>query len=151
MIVQHETMNKLHASSINTLRIMTYHKKPIGAVLRIGVGESNIDNASSGGIYAQVDLKAGIVTSHALNYAGNTVIRHPDTKVIIPGFEIPMWHECLQFVRKCAESIEGVPLVGWDIAVGPKGPVLVEVNERPDPFLIQSISRAGIKNSLNGE
>lgn len=149
--MQHEIMAKLHKSSINTLRIMTYHKKPIGAVLRIGVGDSNIDNASSGGIYAQVDLKEGVVVSCALNYAGDKVIRHPDTGMIIPGFEIPMWSECLQFVEECSDIIKGVPLVGWDIAIGPEGPILVEVNERPDPFLVQSISKVGIRNSLNGE
>lgn len=91
-------MAKLHKSSITTLRIMTYHKKPIGEVLRIDVGDSNIDNASSGGIYVQIDLKEGIVVSCALNHAGDKVIRHPDTGMIIPGFEIPMWSECLQFV-----------------------------------------------------
>lgn len=151
LITQHETMGKLHNSSINTLRIMTYHKKVIGAVLRIGVGNSNIDNASSGGIYAQIDVEEGVVISCALNYAGEKVIRHPETGIIILGFEIPMWSECLKFVNKCLNIIEGVPLVGWDIAISPDGPVLVEVNERPDPFLIQSVSKEGIQSNLNGE
>lgn len=41
--------------------------------------------------------------------------------------------------------------MGWDVAIGPEGPIFVEVNERPDPFLVQSITKVGIRNSLNGE
>lgn len=34
----------------------------------IGGGNSNIDKASSGGVYVQVDIKEGVVVSCALNY-----------------------------------------------------------------------------------
>lgn len=39
----------------------------------------------------------------------------------------------------------------WNIVINPDDLVLVEVNERPNFFLIQSISKAGIRSDLNGE
>lgn len=141
LVVQNEIMNTLHRDSINTIRIMTYKGKPITAILRMGVGNSNIDNASSGGIYAEVDINEGVVISLAMDYKGDEYIYHPTTRVIILGFKIPMWEKCLEFVAD-------TPLVGWDIAVGLNEPILIEVNERPDPFLKQSPRKIGIKSLI---
>lgn len=149
LIKQNQVMAELHEESVNTIRIMTYKGRVIAAILRMGVGKSEIDNASSGGIYAAVDIKTGIVVSHALNYKGEKYIYHPTTQTIIPGFQIPMWNECLNYVKEGAKLIKGVPLVGWDIAVTDDGPTLVEVNESPDPFLAQSILGEGIAKEIN--
>ena len=40
-------------------------------------------------------------------------------------------------------------VIGWDIAVIPSGPTLIEVNERPDLILLQQVLVIDIDNNLN--
>ena len=42
----------------------------LGVIWRIGAGESIMDNAGSGGMYASIDHQLGIVESDAVNYKG---------------------------------------------------------------------------------
>lgn len=148
VIRQHEQMNKLYPHSVNTLRVVTFRREIIGCVLRIGAGGSEVDNASSGGMYAEVNIDNGIIMTSARNYLGQEYFQHPDTKVSIIGFSIPMWEQCKEIIEKAGSLTDGVPLVGWDVAVTPDGPVLVEVNERPDMFLLQHPRGRGMRSIL---
>ena len=148
LIIQHEKMHELYPKAINTIRYITLNAKPLGAVLRMGIGGSNIDNASSGGMYAAIDLESCTVQTPAFQYEGQRYQIHPDTNIIIPGFEIPMWKECEKFVKDACELISGIPLIGWDIAITPNGPTLVEVNEAPDLFLLQHPLQQGLRKIL---
>ena len=55
----------------------------LGVIWRIGAGESIMDNAGSGGMYASIDHQLGIVESDAVNYKGENFNVHPDTGVQI--------------------------------------------------------------------
>ena len=118
----------------------------VGCILRVGVGDSEIDNASSGGIYALVDCESGLVTTEAMNYKGERYERHPDTGVAFIGFSIPLWDKCKALVNEAAPLTKGVPMVGWDIAITPQGPTIIEVNESPDLFILQSPKQTGARN-----
>lgn len=142
-------MNRLHAQSVNTVRVITYHNQIIGTVLRMGIGKSVLDNGSSGGIYAEVDRESGIVVSQASDYDGNEYWVHPDTGVTILGFEIPFWNECKKMIKQACPLTDGCPLVGWDVAITPNGVTLIEVNERPDLFLLQHPRNIGVRDRLN--
>ena len=69
LIEQAEGMAVLHKQSINTIRISTFSLRGevtlLGAALRMGTGNSMVNNAGAGGIYASVDIKEGIVNSIA--------------------------------------------------------------------------------------
>jgi len=53
---------------------------------------------------------------------------HPDTGVVIGDFQLPLIDEVKAFVDRVARVVPQVQYVGWDIVVGPEGPVLVEGN-----------------------
>lgn len=137
LIVQHDKMKSLHPDSVNTIRITTEDKKIIGVMMRIGAGGSAVDNACSGGMFAQVDVDNGIVVTNAFNYNGEVFFKHPDTNVTFLGFEIPMWTECIKLIEEAAEILPEIPIIGFDIAITDNGPVIVEVNECPDLALLQ--------------
>lgn len=151
LIVQHPAMSELNPSSVNTIRVMTKDGAIIGAALRIGVGSSFVDNASSGGIYAEVDVDSGVALCRAINGMGDVFTLHPDTGVAIPGFKIPFWSECTEMVRTAAKKIPDVSLVGWDVAVTSKGPTLVEANVDPMLELVQAPCGHGLANRLLGK
>jgi D-alanine-D-alanine ligase-like ATP-grasp enzyme len=47
-----------------------------------------------------------------------------------------------------ARVMRTVPLIGWDIACTEKGPVIVEMNEHPDSFLMQFAERRGLLDGM---
>lgn len=150
LIVQHDSLSRLFPYSVNTIRIFTYKSKVIGAVLRVGTGKSFLDNASSGGIFAPIDLSAGVVTNGAVTFSmAEKVITHPDTKIVFPGFLIPYWSECKKMVEEAAHLLPGIPLVGWDVAVTNNAPVLIEANSEPEIPLLQIPAKTGIRKMID--
>jgi D-alanine-D-alanine ligase-like ATP-grasp enzyme len=47
-------------------------------------------------------------------------------------------------VVEAARLMRHVPLIGWDVAALDSGPVIVEMNERPDFFLPQLADARGV-------
>lgn len=152
VIKQDERMEALHPGSVNTVRIPTVRKKD-GSValfhplLRAGMGDAVIDNGTSGGIMAPVDPETGIVTQKGITFDGKTYLVHPDTKTIIPGFQIPRWDEAVEMVRELAKVVEGVRYVGWDCALTESGWLMVEGNIHGQ-FGEQYATRRGVKREL---
>ena len=149
LIVQHPVLSQIYSHSVNTIRVFTYNTKVIGAVLRIGQGGAKIDNASSGGIFAPIDITTGIVTSGAFDFnLSEVLVVHPDTKKPIPGICIPYWGKCKTMVEATSTLLEGLPLIGWDVAITENGPILVEANCEPEIPLLQIPAKYGIRNIL---
>ncbi len=148
LIEQHSVMSSLHQNSINTVRIVTVAGKCVASALRMGCGGSVMDNAVSGGLFALVDIETGIVTTMGMNYENLRVVKHPDSGVIIPGFSIPYWKESKKLVEDAAHVVNKLRIIGWDIAITPNGPTLVEANDEPGMPLLQVPARKGIRRQL---
>lgn len=131
-IIESDELLSFHPNSVNTVRFATFNKnKKIYngfAFLRIGQGESVVDNLGAGGISAAIDLETGIITSTGKDEKLNEYIIHPDTKKQIIGFKIPKWNELLKIVNEVAEMIPDYPYISWDFALTSKGWVLIEAN-----------------------
>lgn len=148
IIVQHKKMEQLHPASINSLRIMSCGKKVLGAVVRIGIGGNVVDNACAGGMFAQVEVETGIIVTKAVTYSGKEFYKHPDTGIMLLGFEIPLWDKCIELVKEAAEILPNIPITGFDIAITPDGPVLVEVNDEPGFHLLQQMQTIQMRTKL---
>lgn len=130
-IHQHPTMNKLYADAVNIIRIQTIYDQRgchfLCATLTIGY-KNKIANASSNSIFALVDVKNGKVSTDGCDYNDNRYINHPETGIIIKGFQIPMWNEILKMLEKAASRVPQIGYVGWDIAITKNGPLIIEGN-----------------------
>lgn len=132
---QHNDLNIMYSYSINTLRAMTCqlpNRMPQVACarMRFGRGGMVVDNGTSGGFHAGVDLSSGKIKSigfRAPIYGVNTYEQHPDTGVPIKGFQIPMFQEGLALATAAAAHLP-YPLAGWDVAFRPEGPLVIEGN-----------------------
>ncbi len=145
LIVQHPSLSRLGESSVNTLRIATLNGKAVAAVLRMGLSGSKIDNFSAGGIIASVDIETGKLNSKGYTQTCDEYTIHPDTHTEIFGFEVPMWSECRTFAEDLASRLDGIPFVGWDIAVTESGPVFVEGNEASEIAIYQLTQKKGMR------
>ncbi len=149
VIDQHEKINEIYKYSVNTIRFDTYIDKHdqihiLSAFMRFGRGGNVVDNGSSGGFYVSVDLKEGKLKgkSHQLmKYGGEQLISHPDTNVVFDGFEIPFFKEASDLIKKAVLHIPD-RIIGWDIAISPNGPVIIEGNDN-NSFITPDIAYGG--------
>ncbi|MCI9233168.1 MAG: hexapeptide transferase [Bacilli bacterium] len=140
LVIQNEIMNSLNPSSINTIRVISICKnnksKIIAAYSRIGSGKI-VDNFNAGGMVAPVDIKSGKITYPAVNKKNIIFTKHPETNISIEGFQIPEWENVKELVLEAAKVVPQVGLVGWDVAISEKGPLLIEGNEFPGHDIYQ--------------
>ena len=152
LIQQAAPMSDLHEDSINTLRIVTFRNKEkidiIGAALRMGTGNAFVDNAGAGGIYASVNTEEGIVDSIAIDNRGNQYFKHPDTKVIFPGFIIPDWKDAIKMIQEMAMVIPEATMISWDLAYSIRGWCMVEGNDVGEAYLYQAPRKQGLKERI---
>jgi hypothetical protein len=153
LIEQAPEMAALNPFSVNTVRVPTLKLKDRVVVfhpfLRIGRGKSVVDNAASGGIIAVADEKTGIVTYEGVDEKGNHFIRHPESNVIIPGFQIPKWDEAVELVTQLSAVVENNHYCGWDIALTKNGWVMVEGNPRGQLVVMQMFFKTGFRKELD--
>ena len=131
-IQQHEFFNNIHASSINTLRIMTLflngEVNVVSSVFRMGAGGSRVDNGSSGGVFVGVNPD-GTLMEFAHYTDGRTTTQHPQGTVF-KGLKVVGYDSCVRLAKKLSlRFLNATKLISWDFAVDPDGdPVLIETN-----------------------
>ncbi|APF34835.1 sugar-transfer associated ATP-grasp domain-containing protein [Microbacterium paludicola] len=130
VIRQHDELAALCAGTVNTTRVTTYFDGERTHVLamaqKFGRGAVSDQNAF-GGFYAMLD-ETGRATGDGYDSNDRVYPTHPDSGIRIADFRLPMLDEVLEFVDRLARVVPQVRYVGWDIAVSPTGPVLVEGN-----------------------
>jgi hypothetical protein len=146
-IVQHPYLASYCAGTVNTTRITTYFDgetvHPLVMVQKFGRGAVS-DQFTWGGFFTMLDdaghsVGPGHTGKHLSRYT-----EHPDSQASIVDFQLPLWDDVLALVDKAARQIPEVPYVGWDVAVGPDAPVLIEGNWIPGLYETR-VSATGIR------
>jgi len=139
-IVNIDSLRALNPSSLNTCRIVTCHGgghfEVLFACLRIGSKGALIDNATQGGTAARIDIETGRISSlfkgNAFRVIANSQIGRNEI-----GLQIPYWNETLAMLKEASLLVPEIHLVGWDVAITPTGPALIEGNESFDSAILQ--------------
>ncbi|MDJ1115414.1 sugar-transfer associated ATP-grasp domain-containing protein [Microbacterium dauci] len=150
VLVQHEDMASLYPQSVNSLRMVSYldpdgEVHVLAAVLKIGNG-GVIDNFSNGGMYTMLG-EDGRALHAASDEEGRPFAVHPVTGVTIAGFQVPLYEEVLALVDRLARRVPAFPYIGWDVAITPTGPVVIEGNHNSGVFQSKP-SVSGIRRGL---
>ena len=66
--------------------------------------------------------------------------RHPDTGLAFAGFQLPHWAAATALAVRAHAALPAIAVVGWDVALTPDGPVIVEGNFSPEMRLAQAPS-----------
>ena len=128
LVKQSPELSKIHKNSLNTIRVSSLLWKGeviiLSAILRIGVGDSRIDNFSAGGICCGIDEK-GTLKGIFYNKKGEK-IDLPNTfeDITLKGFE-----SVIQNVKNMHKKIAHFKIIGWDFAIDENyEPVFIEAN-----------------------
>ncbi len=149
-IVQHPDMSSLYPDSVNTVRMITFLGEDgtvhlLAAVLRIGNGDV-IDNFASGGMFTMLD-DDGVALYPGVDKKSNVYREHPVTGTPIVGFRVPMYDQVRELTEKLARRTPEAPYVGWDLAITPDGPVVIEGNHNSSVFQPKP-SASGVRTGL---
>lgn len=155
VLVQHDDINKINSSCINTLRIETYIDKNqkihiVNVFMRFGIGDNIVDNGHSGGIYIGIDKQSGALKEIAMeeaHFGGKNYHEHPNSAYPFKGFIVPYFKESCDLVIKATEFLPD-RYIGWDVAITNEGPVIIEANEYPDLFMSDTAYGGYLKNPL---
>lgn len=136
-----------------TIRLVTlFHKgraEFLGAALRLGNGTSPTDNLTGGGLAVKIDYESGCLGDSYIIQNGLPVRlqKHPFTSRQIHDVRLPNWSDIMALSIQSAEKLSFIPLIGWDIGVTDKGPIVVEINTHPGLRTIQLTQGRGLIDS----
>ena len=124
-------LRELGSVALSSLRLVTAKGASIPATV-IAAALSLADKAQSltshSGSLCGIDVETGIVSA-VQEYAEDRepLPIDPDNRLV--GFELPYWPETLALVRKAHDdAFPGFVTLGWDVALTPAGPLLLETN-----------------------
>lgn len=156
----HPEIDDLSNGALVTMRILTCRDEQgrpeiVAAAFKMAVGSNRIvDNVHAGGIVATVDLASGRLaqaTDLGFDARLGWLDRHSDTGARISGRTFPRWAEMRRLAEAAHRAFADRLYVGWDIALTPEGPCLVEGNVAPDVDGLQRPLRAGLANARFGQ
>ncbi|MCW2164541.1 Sugar-transfer associated ATP-grasp [Microbacterium hydrothermale] len=130
VIRQHDDLAAVCPGTVNTTRVTAFFDGSTTHILamaqKFGRGAVS-DQMTFGGFYTMLD-ENGHALGAGYDSHGHVHELHPDSGARIADFQLPMIDEVTAFVDRVARVVPQVQYVGWDIVVGPDGPVLVEGN-----------------------
>ena len=135
-IQQDPVLNTLCSTSVNTMRIVSFHTGervvvPERSIIRFGKEGALLDNADSGGRSSAVDAD-GRVRSQAFDFINTAIEENPHAGLLIPGYR-----DAVELVKTLHSFIPQLFTVGWDVAFTVNGPAVVEGNDGWDVTLNQ--------------
>lgn len=128
-IVQHDALARYAPRSIATIRMTTVvdERGDIGlraCYLRLGRADDDCVQ-SNRQIRVAVDLASGELAAQGFGTDWLRIPAHPDTQVPFAGARIPSFDACKATVIALHRKVPLIRSVGWDLAVGPGGEVIV--------------------------
>lgn len=142
---QHPRLNELYPHAINTIRLVTVISdegiETLGAVLRVGVDDSRVDNWSAGGIMIPIDLENECLTRFGFYKPeiGIKTDRHPNTQFVFSNFHVPYLSDAVETAIYLHRLMKGIHSIGWDIAITDSGPVFIEGNDQWNTVVSQLV------------
>lgn len=133
VIENHPDLAKVYPDSANCMRMITMigdDGKPhlIYAVQKFGINGRVVDNY---GVHGPLDLETGEFLYPA--HSGDTkaeglYYEHPNSHEKLVGFKTPLFKEAKEMVLNAAMVVPELRYIGWDVAVTPNGPAIIEGN-----------------------
>lgn len=135
----HPDLAALSPDTLCTLRVLTLRDRGLPArvlraIYKLQTAGSGVDNLAQGSVAIAVDMETGVLGTGWTKPKAN---RLPDPKRLeadpatgarFTGVRVPYWREVLDVALRGAEAFSSVRVLGWDIAVTPQGPFILEGN-----------------------
>ena len=151
LVKQHPDWEALCPGCVNTLRIISGAANGQSWLLfgatRVGSGTSVADNFHLGGSAVLIDMETGKLTGNGIDKKLNEHT-HSATGIQYDGYQVPYWEEIKQLCLDAALVNDQIHFIGWDVAITPNGPLLIEGNRGSGFDLPQVLAKCGLKDMI---
>ena len=152
-VVLVQELKRLNPDSCQTLRITTMvardgSVKILAAAIRVGGGNSIVDNFHAKGVAYPIDIESGIISGMGKDLDNNYYLKHPSTGIVMPGYQIPNYDSVIKFVTDAAMQNPKARWIGWDVAVTPYGCEMIEGNYLVNCNFLQTWDKKGKYNYI---
>lgn len=134
VVRQEKVVKSFNPGSLNTCRLITFrrpwngHVDVVAGMLRMGNGDSVIDNVTRGGVCVDVDAQ-GKLADFGLDYRFAQVHEHPTTHRQFQGVSLPYYDDMCRVVCSVAKRIPSFNLLGFDVVARENGEIcIIEIN-----------------------
>lgn len=144
VVIQAHYSKTIFPGSINTVRVRTLidpetNKAFVASAYHRfgGIRSAPVDNLSSGGLAAVIDVATGILGRAATKPVNGKIPyfdSHPDTGAPITGVQIPNWETTLLKLQAATEAYDGICSCGWDVVIQDDGFTVLEGNNLPQTY-----------------
>ncbi|MEZ4317622.1 MAG: sugar-transfer associated ATP-grasp domain-containing protein [Myxococcota bacterium] len=146
----HPDLVALCGRALATVRVFVMRDADGPRILRTHIklptGDNVADNTwRAGNLAVGVDLETGALGRSWIGKGIDAVActEHPDTKASLE-VTLPLWDQVKAVALEAAGAIDGLRIIGFDIAIAPSGPVIVEANSDPDWEVSQRLTGRGM-------
>lgn len=135
VIEQHPDMAAIYPDSVNTCRIVTVSIRGkvqfFSGYALFGCNGARVSNGFSGGLFLPFDQtgKLGRYGVKEMVWGGGVYERHPNTGRRFADCLIPCFEDVIRLAIRSHETMPTVRSIGWDIAITPSGPIVIEGNQ----------------------
>lgn len=140
-VKQHADIAALNPAVLNTFRVITCRTpsrtETLYCMLKLGGVSGVADNSSTGGMQIRVDADTGELDSYGYDRWMRKHPHHASTRIPFSGRRIDAIREITALAERAAQLFPQAPLIGWDIALTPAGPMVIEGNSSPSLAHIQ--------------
>ncbi len=136
LVKQHPDLARINGgSSLNTVRVMTFHFKGeihvLSTQLRMGGVKSRVDNVTAGGCACAIK-EDGWLEEKAVTRKSVWTDRH-ESGILFKDIRVPSFQEIVDTAKRLHSEMPYFNLIGWDFAVDEDGtPVFIEMIFLPD-------------------
>ncbi|MDD7347116.1 MAG: sugar-transfer associated ATP-grasp domain-containing protein [Clostridiales bacterium] len=133
VIENHEDLKTIYPLALNTMRMITLiddqgNPNLFFAAQKFGMDGRIVDVY---GMHSPIDLDEGIIKVPF--HSGDTTseifyTEHPYTHKSLENIKIPYFQEAKDMILKAATVVPEMRFIGWDVAITPKGPLIIEGN-----------------------
>lgn len=142
-VQQHPYAQAVHPESVNTIRMLCIWDYDAQTFFlarcfqRFGTSHSVVDNLKSGsGMAVLIDPETGVLSDRILvniekkGYRNESVLKHPDTDIFLPGIQIPHWNTMKEKIIEISNRISFIKYMGYDVVITPDSFKILEINSK---------------------
>jgi len=129
-LLNHSKLEQFGCSGLLSLRVLSGFRSgtvsPIGAVLSIPyLGSINSQDGYKAAVNL-IDGRLGRIFQISTDQRFSPTL--PGTNVPVEGVILPCWVEVLNLVESAHKALPDYAFLGWDVAICPDGPLMLEAN-----------------------